>query len=60
MCGRILSPRRHVVGIEVRRGRRDVDSLVKKAAARAYAKPATAILAGVRIGEDVERYAGGG
>ncbi|AAL62856.1 hypothetical protein [Pyrobaculum aerophilum] len=51
----------YVVEIKVKPRRRDIDALVKKAEAiaKAYAKPATAILAGVRIGDDVEKYAKG-
>ncbi|AET33840.1 hypothetical protein [Pyrobaculum ferrireducens] len=51
----------YVVEVKTRARRRDVDAVVRKAeAARgAYGKPAVAILAGVRIGDDVEKYAKG-
>ncbi|AEA11543.1 hypothetical protein TUZN_0037 [Thermoproteus uzoniensis 768-20] len=51
----------YVVEVKTRPRRRDVDAVARKAeAARgAYGKPAVAILAGVRIGDDVEKYAKG-
>ncbi|WP_148682707.1 hypothetical protein [Pyrobaculum ferrireducens] len=51
----------YVVEVKTRARRRDVDAVARKAeAARgAYGKPAVAILAGVRIGDDVEKYAKG-
>ncbi|AET32204.1 hypothetical protein [Pyrobaculum ferrireducens] len=51
----------YVVEVKTKPGRRDVDAVARKAeAARgAYGKPAVAILAGVRIGDDVEKYAKG-
>ncbi|MCU7786840.1 hypothetical protein ODS41_02710 [Pyrobaculum sp. 3827-6] len=51
----------YVVEVKTKPRRRDVDAVARKAeAARgAYGKPAVAILAGVRIGDDVEKYAKG-
>ncbi|MGC9130892.1 MAG: hypothetical protein ACP5H5_04830 [Pyrobaculum sp.] len=51
----------YVVEVKVRPRRRDVDALAKKAeaAAKALGKPAAAILAGARIGDDVEKHAKG-
>jgi predicted nuclease with TOPRIM domain len=51
----------YVVEVKTRARRRDVDAVARKAeAARgAYGKPAVTILAGVRIGDDVEKYAKG-
>jgi predicted nuclease with TOPRIM domain len=51
----------YVVEVKTKPGKRDVDAVARKAeAARgAYGKPAVAILAGVRIGDDIEKYAKG-
>ncbi|MCU7788731.1 DASH complex subunit DAD2 [Pyrobaculum sp. 3827-6] len=51
----------YVVEVKTKPRRRDVDAVARKAeAARgAYGKPAVAILAGVRIGDDIEKYAKG-
>ncbi|MGC8583955.1 MAG: hypothetical protein ACP5HD_05265, partial [Thermoproteus sp.] len=51
----------YVVEVKVRPRRRDVDAVARKAeaAAKALGKPAAAILAGARIGDDVEKHAKG-
>jgi Holliday junction resolvase-like predicted endonuclease len=51
----------YVVEVKVRPRRRDVDTVARKAeaAAKALGKPAAAILAGARIGDDVEKHAKG-
>ncbi|MCU7788654.1 hypothetical protein ODS41_12095 [Pyrobaculum sp. 3827-6] len=51
----------YVVEVKTKPRRRDVDAVARKAeAARgAYGKPSVAILAGVRIGDDIEKYAKG-